>query len=341
MNTKFKISIALLTCAILAMSGCKQKKNDNIIVNKFPKTISLSGRPIKEIEVFDNGNVHVLSIDSFLIVQKTNEKYFQIFSTNTYKLLTEFGSYGKGPGEFSRPELTGQIAYDPFTKNPLVYVYDSQRLLLTFIDIIKCIKNPTYINNQKRIPNVNAYIDRFFYSNDSIFFAIPEDGGRFLFYNYRSSKIEIKPFVPEVNFSMSGYLFRHVYRSSCVVNEEKSLIAAAPLLLGEIDFFDLNGNYIKSTIFESTENLKKTLAKGGESLDPKIQISQLVSVGDLIYGLNNNSKILVFNWSGQPVKEYILDDRFVFSFAIDLAHKRIYGYCPEEKNTMVVYNLKE
>lgn len=355
MNTKYKISSVLITCAILFIIGCNQKESNNIIVDKFPEIIPLSGSLVKEIEVFDKGNVHLLVIDSFLIVQKTREKYIQIYSTNTYKLLTEIGLFGRGPGEFSRPELTGQIAYDAFTKNPLVYVYDTQRRRITCLDIIKCIKNPTHINSEKTIPNVHSYLSRFFYTNDSIFFAIPEDGGRFLFYNYKTSKIEMKPFLPDVDFSMKNYLLHSVYRSSCCVNKEKRLIAAAPLLLGEVDFFDLNGNYIKSTIFESRENLKKSLAKGTKSLDPKIQIAQLVSQGDLIYGLNYNNvaydiyetkkytnfKIEVFNWTGQPVKEYILD-RSVLSFAVDLTNKRIYGYCPDEQeHTIVVYNLTE
>jgi len=356
MNTKIIISTALITCAFLTLSGCKPKKSDNIIVDKFPETISLSGSPVKEIEVFDKGNVNLLVIDSFLIVQKTYEKFIQIFSTNTHKFLTEFGSRGRGPNEFFSPVLTGQTGYVPITKNPLVYVYDTELRHLTCIDILECIINPKHINNEKKIPDVNSHLTRFFYTNDSIFFAIPEDGGRFLFYNYITLKIKIIPFLPGTGFSIKRDLLHSVYRSACVINKEERLIAAAAVCLGKIDFFDLEGNYIKSTIFESGKNLKKSLNTGAETLDPVIQITQLVSEGDLIYGLNKNNrisdiyetkkytnfKIMVFNWSGQPVSEYILDQRHISSFAVDLSHNRIYGYCPdEEEHTIVVYNLKE
>ena len=41
----------------------------------------------------------------------------QIYSTNSHKLLAEFGKRGRGPKEFIRPLLIKQTSYDP-TNNP-------------------------------------------------------------------------------------------------------------------------------------------------------------------------------------------------------------------------------
>lgn len=65
---------------------------------------------------------------------------------------------------------------------------------------------------------------------------------------------------------------------------------------------------------------------------------------ELMYGLNINSEITnysergnkynikfqVFRWDGQPVKEYMLDNRLITSIAIDDVYDRIYAYSPLE-----------
>lgn len=353
MKNSFKVP---LFCSILCIFGCQNQENKDIIVNKFPVTISLVGNPVEEIGIFSRGNVNLCVVDTFLVVQKREENFIHIYSTNTHKLLGKTGTEGNGPGEFIMPELTKQVKYDKTSMSPVVYVHDLPRNRLTEINIFNTINNPGHINTQEELPNVNTFLIRFFYKNDSSFIAAPEEGGRFIHYNYRTSKAQIKPYLPETKFSIRKSILSNAYRSACCFNEEKGLIASAPIMLGEIDFFDFNGNYINSTIFEPTDDLEKELSKDQKSINPKFQIADIESKGNLIYGLNYNNrtqdlyptkeitnlKVQVFDWEGQPIKEYLLDHRFISSFAVDLSHNRIYGYCPDEKDhTIIVYEFEQ
>jgi hypothetical protein len=342
----------IMLFVVIAFIGCKESENSNIIVDMFPEVDTLTGSPVSEIEIFEEG-IEICVVDSFLIILQRQSAKIKIYSTNTHKLLTEFGSKGRGPGEFIAPTFTGQTEYGPEDKNPVVYIFDLERHRLTFADIVACLKNPQHTNKTISVPReVNLFFSRFYYKNDSMFFALPESGGRFLFYNYRTSVIKMIPYVPDIGLKLGEDYLRPVYYSSCCVNKSKKLIAAAPLGIGEIDFFDLNGNYIKSTIFKPRENLKKDLTP----TDIRYYITSLISDEDLIYGLNCNNtnsdlyktkkissfKIEVFSWDGQPVKEYILDQRFVSSFAIDHLHKRVYGFCPyEPENKIFIYDLEK
>ena len=149
-----------------------------------------------------------------------------------------------------------------------------------------------------------------------------------------------------------------VYRSSSFVNKKLRLIVSAPLLLGEIDFFDLDGNHLSSSIFFPREGLKKDIRNidiNGKDFDPKYHIVQLHANDEYIVGLNlnnyqsaiyengslSNQSILVFDWKGNPVKKFILDKQyFIKSFAVDWENSRFYGYCSEEsEHNIIVYEF--
>lgn len=339
--------------SVFIIASCSNKETNNIIVDKFPEKVILSSKPVKQIKMFSKGNVNLSVLDSFLIIQKAEEKYVQIYSTNTHKLLAETGSSGRGPGEFITPELTNQYNYAD--KNPCIYVHDLSRNRITYIDIINNIDKPGIINKQEILPNVGNHLTRFFYKGDSSFLAAPEDGGRLLFYDEKKSRKIIKPFVPKLDFSIKKDYLPTIYRSVCCVDEDRGLIALSPILMGRIDFFDLKGEYINSTVFNSTEDLQKELSNPIEN-NPMLQICDLDSKEGMIYGLNYNNriqelyptktniknlKIQVFDWLGHPIKEYILDKHFISSFAVDVINNRIYGYCPNANDhTIVVYDIK-
>lgn len=135
------------------------------------------------------------------------------------------------------------------------------------------------------------------------------------------------------------------------------MVAAEPYLLGQLDFFDMQGNYLRSTHFEKSEGLEEALVNSKINpnlFDTKVFISDMDASSDFIYGLSRNNmgksisnpevrsphKILVFDWEGNPVKEYVLADRRnVPSIAVDERNKRIFAYCPEEdEHNLVVYS---
>jgi hypothetical protein len=357
MKQKVLLSIVIFQ---LLLYACNNRKPKVTLVSEFPKEEHLKGIPIKNIMIQSKGNVNLLSIDSFLVIQKREEKYFQIYNTNNYELLSEFGTKGRGPNEFIFPELLNQISYDKITNSPLFCVYDYNRRKFTRINIINAInKRTNEVFTNKPIPKYPQYFTYFFYRDDDMMIATPESDARFVIYLDSLQTFITVPYLPNTEFPIKEELKSSVYRSTLFVNKNKGVLVSAPILLGEIDFFDLEGKYLTSSIFSQRENLRKALTNfttNGKAFDPKYYIVQLHANEKYIYALNYNNyqsdfleknefskqSILVFDWAGNPVKKYILDNtHFIKSFAVDWRNNRFYGYCSDGiKHHLFVFNSK-
>ncbi len=354
-----KINCLIFTVCLIFIHSCK---NENSIIKneikEFPETIELSGELVENIEL-NCSFANLAVIDSFLIIQTREEKFFHIYNTNNYELLAEFGNKGRGPNEFIRPVLLNQISFNN-DGNPLFNVYDKTRRRTTEVNILNAIQQKGGFFNQNKIPKkINEHLRHFFYRDDNLLIASPEKGDRFLIYNDSANKLQKIPFVPKADFNIKKSWIDMVYRSYTVVNKDLNLFASAPLYIGEIDFFDTKGNCLSSSIFESSEDLQAELSKKNEKdIDPKIQTIDMVAKKNLIYTLNFNNrlsdfnpnpsknmeniKIQVFNWDGNAVKEFILDKRYVTSFAVDIKNGRFYGYCPGElKYNIISYKFNK
>ena len=321
----------------------------------FSVSKELKGEPIVDIPIFSTGNVYLMVLDTFLIVQTKEEKFFKIYSTQTYQLLGEFGMEGDGPSEFRFPYLSKEI-WNSGKSLTLNQIYDYRLNGHYTVSIPNVLKGGAFERNPIR--EINSHISRFHFKNDNYLWCTTDDAGRFFHYDYHTGRSTIIPYIPKTEFQIVDKDdLSLVYRSAVMANEQRNLIAAAPYLLGQIDFFDMKGNYLRTTHFEKSDELKDALLtrKTNPNLfDTKVFISDLDATHDLIYGLSRNNfgkninnpqvrsphKILVFDWEGDPVKEFILGDgRYVFSIAVDEKNKRIFAYCPEEEeNHLVVYN---
>ncbi len=358
----FCIMKQMLTITILLsiIISCKHNESNLKIISKFPDKELIKGEPIKEINLYSKGNVNLISIDSFLVIQKSEEPHFQIYSTKNYKILSEFGKNGKGPNEFISPELLNQTSYDTSNNSPVICVYDYTRRNFTKINIFNIIKDQT---NQTLdnipIPRYNQYFTYFFYRDNDLMIATPESKWRFVIYRDTLQNFHNVPYIPSVDFSIGEELKTIVYRSTSYINKKDGVMASAPLLLGEIDFFSLEGQHLSSSIFSSREILKNDLENKNKikGNNPKYFIEDLHANDNYIYALNydnyqndfyengsySNQSILVFDWKGNPVKKYILDkNHFIKSFAVDWDNNRFYGYNSDEiDNTIIVYQVND
>lgn len=345
---------------ILFIISCKNNESNLNRINEFPKKELLKGEAIKEINLYSKGNVNLICIDSFLVIQKGEESFFQIFSTKNYMLLSEFGKKGKGPNEFISPELLNQTSYDKENNSPMICVYDYTRRTFTKINIYNIIKNQTdQVFYNIPIPRYNQYFTCFFYRDDDLMIATPESEWRFVIYKDSIQNFNHVPYTPSLDFSIGDELKTIIYRSASYINKKDGIMASAPLLLGEIDFFSLEGQHLSSSIFSSREILKNDLENKDKikGNNPKYFIKDIRANNNYIYALNydnyqndfyetgnySNQSILVFDWKGNPVKKYILDkNHFIKSFAVDWENNRFYGYSSDEMdNTIIVYQIKD
>jgi hypothetical protein len=356
--------ILIISVLLIVFNGCsnEQKKRKDIIVDEFPVTTELTGYPATTIEAYSKGHVFLSVVDSFLILLKSDisfaeERFITIYSTNTHKLLAKTVTKGRGPGEFLDPVFTGQIEYNTNNNHPIVYIYDSGRNRLTLLDVIETVNNNLDINEQIIIPRIGYNINSLFYYNESFMVVTffpktgPEDG-RFLIYNNITRESKVIPYLPDFGLTLDDAHRFMIYYSFCSVNIDEKYIAASAIQMGEIHYFDLNGNYIKSTIFDPREKLIKVLQNKVATSDPYFFVNELKTEDGLLYALNLDNfeddlfktmkykdiSLLVFDCNGFPVEKYIFaDNRYVSHFAIDKLHKRIYTFCPNEAEHNIIF----
>jgi len=356
MKQKVKLSV-LIVC--LFLFSCDREGGKLIYINEFPKEEHLIGRFIEDIKFFSKDNVYLLSIDTFLIVQRNEEPLFHVYNNITYDLLATFGTKGRGPYEFIWPELLNQTYYDESNDSPVACIYDYTRRKFTKLNILYAVNNQfDKASTEISIPRYDQFFKYFFFRDSELMIATPETDSRFVIYKDSTKSYQTVPFIPSPDFPISKELQPWVYRSTSFVNKKLGLMVSAPQFMGEIDFFDLDGNHLSSSIFFPREGLKKDISNidiNGKGYDPKYHIIQLHANDKYIVGLNynnyqsaiyengslSNQCILVFDWKGNPVKKFILDKQyFIKSFAVDWENSRFYGYCSEEsEHNVIVYEF--
>lgn len=350
-SSKVASFIVIILFSIL-FTTCESE--ENAVIVEFKETENLSGQPVEDITTFSSGNVHLTVADTFLVIQKNDVPFFKIYNTNTHELLAEFGEEGRGPEEFLGPVLQKRVEFSSENESPVIKVFDYRRQSLSSINIFYVLSGKDAIQ-QEDLP-VSTFQIYFHHSSDSTFIGTPQDG-RFQIYNHITQSDTVIPYVPKTDFIIPEFSLSAVYRTAAVINRKENLMAAAPLYFGQLDFFDLNGNYLRSTMWESKNKFEEELRSGQADFEKiKTQIVDLDSKNGLIYGLNRNNsvednnsgeltsdvKVQVFDWAGIPLEEYILDKRRLFSFAVDDVNNRIYAYSPDEpEHNIIMYDMNQ
>jgi hypothetical protein len=309
---------------------------------------------IPEIDIMTSHNVRMSVVDTFLIIQTREEPIVRIYSTSNHKLLFSFGKQGRGPKEFIRPSLMKQIDYSKENQSPIIRIYDFQRKKLKTVNLLKAISSKE-TEQLESIPG-DRFLPYLHFINDDFYLASPENGAMFVMRDLNSEEEVRIPFSPELPFHVPESDIGSIFSTNATaVNTDMKLIATAPLLLGELNFFDFDGNLVNSTVFQKRDKFKDELMIGTSAVDQTMyQIGQLDTKDGLIYALNFNASISdfnqgkasplvqIFDWKGSPKKVLKLGSSRITSFAVDSDNSRIYTYSPnEENNSIKYYNFKK
>jgi hypothetical protein len=288
---------------------------------------------------------NLVVVDTFLVIQQRQAPFIKIYSTNNHKLLAEFGTQGSGPNEFEMPDLLKEISYEKQNNSPIVTLYDIGSNRISQVNIFRVIENTDDAITQERAPDLNSVTVILYHNDDSLFLANPETGGRFVIHNEATNETKYVPFVPELDEEMKEHTKSSIFQSFVIVNKKRNKFVAAPTFLNELNFFDLQGNYINSTIISPREKLLPP--PGIQALPTGIvrHSSSLVEIENKIYVLKrgpDEGKIQVFDWDGMPIEQYILEaNSRIGSFAYDKIHKQFYLCFPdEEPYNIYTYPLK-
>ena len=346
----------IITFMILFM-GCNENNDTTYLYADFPAPKKLQGTSIENIVTHRISGITV--IDTFLIIINAGkpERIVQVYSTLSKNLLWEGGYRGKGAdNDFLVPTNVRQSFLTNNNENALFNIWDVGRQRLTNLNITESIIKSAFISTSEVFSEDFEMIKKIYYLDDSLMIFEPELY-RFSIMNKSTNEIINIPYnTSGLSFSTPEKNEYFIFTSALTVNPSLKRIAAAPLLLGQIDFFEINGSYAFSSIFERDKNLQYALQSENVTIaDAKRYINRLQSDQNFIYALNQNvhnnvlvnqeirpdNEMLIFDWEGLAVDK-ILFDRYIQTFALDQRQNKIYGFAPyEEHFNIIEYDLSE
>jgi len=318
--------------------------------NEFPKVISLTGRNIPEIKN-DFFALQMGLKDSLLIFcDYENSPHFHIYELPGFKSIGSFGSQGKGPNDIDYPVFWGQI--EKTENSYLIWFFQSNLMKQTCIDINK------YLNSDKSIPEktfemppeMDASIN-VLKLNDSVLIGTgPDAKGEFFIYNSNSDYFEWQSF----NLCGIDDIFLEKLKSNNLLSEYK---------MGKIKIKPDESKFVKSYIYLPVisvynNNAELLFSIKNEQFDlPEIEnnifsqesniyYTNIFLTDSFIYALNQNCSLMymgkskdveidVFDWNGNAVCRYKLNEGIVASgaFAVDEPNNMIYTINPKNDNS--------
>ena len=349
----------VLMLAICIVASCRHKEerlNYNIAL-EFPQQLTVTGMIMNTLDHF--GIRSLMVIDSLLVlVTPKDSNYFHVYCTATEKLLGRFSGRGRGPEEFISADPIGSVGDNP---DRLFHVFDNRSKEIKKIDIIRSVKEEVFIYEKSSTGIITQEVKRpvetvYHVSEGRIIYRDEyERAIRFSIFNYSTAGTINIPhnFPRRTDYSIPESSENKIFMvTTLAVNLRLNKIATGPYLLGELDFFDLEGNYLSTTLYVPQDTNRKLLSDLYVNPHAQRSFNNIVSSdNDFIYVLNNNylqgvlppsagernykpiptpestgytNELLVFDWNGQPVMK-IMFDRFISNCTVDFVNRSIYG----------------
>lgn len=342
---KMKINIILMLVVFFSC-GCERKMTINdtaFVFNYFPNKDSLKFHAVSN-EMLDVPTKMIIK-DSFLVVNtmcKSRDQFLWIYSLANNKLIKKLISYGEGPEEM--------LSCDMVISDNLFCLYDMTRKRLGYIHVDSCLisENPDFVWQ-----NLNNSYYRFAMLNDTIMLGTNDilKKQKIHYVNLNSGEI----------YSMGEYSFLDknlplsalVDAGSCYINtnpDTKDIVLSyrySDILeiytsKGKLkyavhgpDCFDVDFELKSNGMMGKTKNTRKAFVN---SYITEQKIYLLYSgCNRMEENWSYGTRLFVFSWRGEPLKEYVLDVP-IYTFAVDEKANVVYSYSVESEE-LVVANL--
>lgn len=337
---------------IIFLSNCTISEKSKPTPVEFSSTQEIEWDTLKELPI-DEIPSNIMIEDSLLIVaNKEGEHLFQIYCKNSLELLKSFGNKGRGPDEFTTPELTEQVIHEEDKPYHLVYDWNTNKI--TFINFQDYISDTIVVSENRELASSFRGGDMVYYSDSLIIMAakLEEDKGRFKI--EKDNKIQTIDYLPKLYFDVHENNRHSVYvNASSTVNPNKHKFVATANLLGQYDFFDMQGNHLHSTVINWDDSLEKSSSSESILNSPIMHYGWVLqSTDDLIFadytqvsnlGEFSNSEIHILNWIGEALVR-LKTNKVVSSIAIDEQDQAIYGIAYDKESfsfSIVKFNYQE
>lgn len=310
----------------ISLFSCKRNPSDTKIIKKYDSVDSIKIDVTKGKELLYPKTVKV--IENYIVITNRNDNhFFQVYDRKNLELIGQFGSKGRGPGEYLYPSI---LSHSTVKGRTFIVVFDEMLRKIEKINLKKAINSETYTPNSNLLPNIIGMPEKIIYNSEDTIIYTPDNGlehARFCIYDYKTKQKKKIPFIPELKKKPSRLNFYPIYNTiSYLANSNTNQLALAPAMMGQIDFFSNKGNYLFSHFYEHQKQLN--FANRNELIykhNPFVYYTELKKYKDKIYSLCTKvvsdhkfslSDIYVFEWIEHGIKRKISTDKVCISFDI-------------------------
>ena len=318
----------------------------------FGETIELTGMPVEVDDIFKVSGTEAFCIDTLLVMsnrQRADGRFLSVYSLPSLRFITSLGTFGRGPGKFQAPTLI-RAEDDP---NALCYVIDhftGQFSVLTPRLTLEPVENPLPAEYRK-YTSEKMYTAR---NTDEMILGHASGLMRWRRDDTLSADNTSRLF----NLSLRRVVPGASYIGALGVNYGQERFAYAYKFVKRIVFGDFDGNVRALQWGKTDRNIEDDASNRTGSVAPidtntahywkiyttskHVYVSYSGRSPVDVYNATKRGEpryffIEVFDWNGNPVKRYKLDD-YGF-FAVDEERNTLYLLCSENPISFRVYKL--
>lgn len=331
------LSFIKVTLLLIIFQSCSNDSSTKEIwVESFPESKDVK---VANLMTFDEYYVSQILVDQsrIFILKSAGDNLLDVLDKESLAKLYSLSPKGEGPNEYSYLEVFRQ--YSEEKGGGYEYLFDKGKGEISVLDFKTDNIQNMLLKNEK-LESSYLPLFRMVYSDQNLKIGVPPGDdikGRFKILN--QSQEHVIDYLPKLDFRINPNNYYPIYTNvSSGVQKDKSIFVATSNMLGQFDFFDLDGNFLYSSIIERYSGLQGAAASNSIfSENVKLYQTQIIPLKDSFFTLfgsmtleggPSNTNVYEFDWQGNPLKEYKLD-KVVGSFAYDPFEKCFYGIALE------------
>ena len=303
-------------------------------ISAFPQKVTLKGKRVLE-EAFGGINIDIVDTMIMIRVQEAEKGMFQLYGQKSHNLVGEFGTKGRGPGEFIGARYEGQYSVDSTGIN--MWINDVILDRLSLINI-----------NPQSLASGNIETQAFIIGAEHAYYIVPNkiigvqasnEGRSYVTDPQNQTYLEfVTPLFPNVTIMedvyRDGQLLEGVYFDYCKIKPDDTKFACGMSYLNRMDIFNSDSKVISSVVNEDFGEITSA-EKFWDGKDVDCYYAGLAVTDDYIFATNVKEKLLkikhkneveieIYDWNGQP-KYLVKTEELVLQIAVDKENKVLYG----------------
>ena len=346
---------------ICLLNACKSE-DTHTVLELFPESHSLSQKKVYDINEDSIAVIEGLVCDgeNLIVYDYHSNSSYTLFDEKTGEYIARFGTIGQGPIEIP----VGCYGY--LLKGCFSVFDDQTRIVMKYnLDSLRSGKVNAAPKRLTKYDIPDAQISRLIAINDSTFFSAGtyRDRYQYLLFDKNSKVLDYSVDIYNVaDSTFNKYTKFLSNQGDLIMHPEKQKFACSINFSSNIDFFEIVDNEIKLTKSlrlgnPTSQPVTSTIVGGGMycSVDltenSQIGYINLCATGEYVYALYSEKKaikstrksnvVLVFDWSGNPVKKYLLDTD-AYYIAVDETEQSMFAAVKNSERgwSIQCYNLQ-